>query len=427
MDLCPAVPVTDDFTNQIRTVPTSIGAFESGADESAPVITYQPLYNTHLLGSRVLTATIQDYHGSVPVSGNGIPRLYWKINSNPYSIVSGVWISGSTYQFTFGAGVSAGNTVSYFIAAQDTVSIPNAGCYPSTAASGFGSNPPSCSVFPTNPSTYSIVSTLSGIKNIPGDYPNLTGATGLFADINSKTLTGNLTVNIVGDLTEDGTNALNEINVEDTSYHLTISVPGNVLYTISGMYTGSLIRFNGADGVTLNGNGYLKIANNSTSSSVVLSLANGSNNNIVKGCRFMCGSSYISASNTGINLSGPNCNNLIQNNTISKCYYGIYMDGIYWNQSSGNKIYTNVIGSNTASDYIWQTGIYALYQDGLVVSGNEVFNVISNSSPKGIYTEGITNSIIEKNFLHDIYYNGSSYDGASGITFKALNATPNIT
>ncbi len=427
LDLCPALSVTDDYNNVTRTVPTSMGAFEHGSDVSAPVILYQPLYNTHSLGARILTVNIQDYHGSVPVSGSGLPRLYWKINSNQYSIVSGVWISGNTYQFTFGAGVSSGNTVSYFIVAQDTVSNPNVGCYPSTSASGFGSNPPSCSVYPSNPSTYSIVPALSGIKNIPGDYPNLTGASGLFADMNSKTLTGNLTVNIVGNLNEDGTNVLNEINVEDTSFHLSIIVPGSIYRTITGNYQGTLIRFNGADGVSLNGNGKLKIANNSTGPAVVLDLTNGSNNNLIKGCRFLCGSNNLTSSNTGIKLSGPNFNNTIQNDTISKCYYGIYIDGIYWNQSAGNKIYNNVIGTNTASDYIWQTGIYALYQDGLVISGNEVFNVISNSSPKGIYTEGITNSIIEKNFLHDIYYNGSSYDGASGITFKALNATPNIT
>jgi hypothetical protein len=427
LDLCPALSVNDDYNSEARTVPTSMGAFEKSGDVSAPVIFYQPLYNTSIVGSRVLTANIQDYNGSVPVSSSGMPRLYWKINNNAYTVVSGVWISGTTYQFTFGAGVVAGNTVSYFVVAQDTVSTPNVGSYPSTGTSGFGSNPPSCSTPPSNPSTYTIVPSLSGIKNIPGDYPNLTGVTGLFADINSKTLNGDLTVNIVGNITEDGTNALNEINVEDTSFHLSIVVTGSIYRTISGNYQGTLLRFNGADGVTLNGKGKLKIANNSTGPAVVLGLTNGSDKNLIKGCRFMCGSNNITSSNTGIKLTGPNYNNLIQNDTINKCYYGIYIDGIYWNQSAGNKIYNNAIGSPVVSEYIWQTGIYALYQDGMVISGNEIFNIISNSSPKGIYSEAITNSIIEKNFLHDIYYNGSSYDAASGITFKSQNATPNVT
>jgi hypothetical protein len=426
LDICPALVITDDYNGIARTVPASMGAYEVPGDFTSPVITYDPLDNTNFTGSRTLDAVINDYHGSVPVSGLGAPRLYWRFGNGAWNIVTSDWVGGNTFRFTFGAGAVLGNTVSYFIVAQDNENTANCGAFPLSGATGFGINPPSCSTAPSNPSTYTIVNGIAGIKNIPGDYSNLTGINGLFADINSKVLTGPLTVNIGGNLAEDGSVALNEINVTDTAFHLCIQVPGNTYRLISGGYSGGLIRFNGADGVSLKGNGKLKIVNTNTTPSIIISLSNGSNSNVIEGCKLVCGSSYMSSTNSGIMLSGANSNNIIRNDTINKCYNAVYMDGTYWNQSSNNKVYSNTLGSTVTSDYIYQIGIAAFYQDQLLIKGNEIFNVISNNSPKAIYTEGLTNSTIEKNNIHDIYYNGTSYGGASGITIKALNNNPNV-
>jgi hypothetical protein len=362
----------------------------------------------------------------VPVSGPGVPRLYWKFNSSAYSVVTGSWIGGTKYQFAFGAGVLLGNTVTYFIVAQDTMAVPNVGSCPSSGASGFGVNPPSCSSPPADASSYTIVAGLSGIKNIPGDYSNLTGTTGLFADINTSVLTGNLTVNIVNDLYEPGTVALNEINTEDTSYHLNIYANTGAYRTVTGSYSGALIRFNGADGVSIHGNGKIVFVNSATSLSTVLSLTNCSNNNLIEGCKFACGSN-ASNSNVGILISGANSHNIIRNDTIIKTYSGIYIDGTYWDLSTGNSIYNNVIGSASAGNYIYQIGIYINYQDNLLLKGNEIFNIISIGSPKGIYAEALTNSVIEKNNLHDMVYSGPSGDGASGMTIKSFSLNPNVT
>ncbi|NVN95788.1 MAG: T9SS type A sorting domain-containing protein [Bacteroidetes bacterium] len=424
LDVCSALTLTDDYNATLRTVPTSMGAYEIGADKTAPIINYQPLYNTHLLSSRTLTAYIHDYHGSVPTNGIGLPRLYWRINNNPYSIVSGVWVSDSTFQFSLGSGVVLGNTVSYFIVAQDTMSSSNVGSYPSLNSGGYGSFPPSCSIPPTDVSTYKIVTGISGIKNIPGDYANLTGASGLFADINNKVLTGNLVVKIYNNLNEDGLNALNEINVDDTSYHLSIIMGDTLAHNVSGNYQGTLIRFNGADGVTINGNKKLWFTNNNSNTGNTLCFTNGCNNNMIDGCIF----TTSSASNyIAINLLGSNKNNIIKNNTIYKCAIGINLDGVYWNQSSGNVIYNNVLGTSALNQYIYNIAIKAIYQDQLTIKGNEVCYMASNSTNlHAIYLEAVTNSIIEKNNLHDNYYAGSSYYGASGITNKSMNDNPNI-
>ncbi len=424
LDLCPALAITDDYTGAARTAPTSMGAYETGNDVTPPVVTYTPLCNTHLLTSRTLTATIRDYYTTVPTSGTGLPRLFWRINNNPYTGVTGVWVSGNTYQFTFGNWVNPGNTISYYIVCQDDMPTPNTGTFPSTGASGFTFNPPACSIPPTTPSTYMITSALSGVKNIPGDYPNLTGANGFFADMNNKTLSGNLTVKIAGNLTEDGTNALNEINTEDPSYKLTITNSGNY-HVVSGSYSGALIRFNGTDNVTLNGKGKLFFSNTNSYPSIALGMTGGCNNNIIDSCSFAAG--WIThPANSGISITGPADNNMVRYDSIFKTYCGIYLNSSYWGLGTGNVLYKNQVGSTVSSNYLFNNGIIAQYEDNLQISRNHVYNIIGNTSPIGIYVEAATNSVVEKNDIDDVFYNGSSYGGASGITFKSLSNAPNI-
>ncbi|MFZ4399674.1 MAG: BNR-repeat neuraminidase N-terminal domain-containing protein [Bacteroidales bacterium] len=425
LDVCNVLSITDDYLGTSRTPLTSMGAYEIGSDKTAPIINYQPLYNTHLLGSRTLIAYIHDYHGSVPTYGLGLPRLYWRINNNPYSIVSGSWVSDSTFQFSFGSGVVLGNTVSYFIVAQDTLSSSNVGSYPSLNSGGFGSFPPSCSIPPTFVSTYKIVAGISGTKNIPGDYSSITGAAGLFADLNNKVLTGNLFIRINDNLTEDGLNALNEINVEDSSFHLYISNYDTIVpHTVSGSYQGTLIRLNGADGVTIRGYNKLKFVNTNSNTGNTLSLSNGCDNNVIDGCIF---NTSTPTNFSAITISGYSKNNIIKNNTIFKCAIGINLDGIYWNQSSGNVISNNILGTSATNQYIYNIAINAYYQDDLLIKGNEIAYMITNSiNLHAIYLEAVTNSIVEKNNIHDNYYAGSSYNGASGITFKSFSANPNI-
>jgi hypothetical protein len=425
LDKCPALPVTDDYTGTVRAVPTSMGAYEAGNDLTPPVVTYKPFYNTHLLTPRTLVTTIKDYFSTVPTSGSGLPRLYWKINNNPYNIVTGTWTSGNTYQFTFGGGVAPGNTVSYFIVCQDEMPVPNAGVTPSAGASGISKTPPACTTPPSSPSTYSIVGSLSGVKNIPGDYPTLTGANGFFADMNSKALSGDLTVKIVGDVpSEPGINALNEINTEDPNYKVTITNSGSY-HKVSGAYAGALIRFNGVDNLVVNGKGKLFFQNQISNSSTACELTGGCDNNIIDSCKFACGSNLYPG-NCGISFTGAGNNNKFRNDSITAAYTGIYINSSYWGLGTGNIISGNIIGSSSLNTYVSNNGIIAMFEDNLMISKNHIFNVISNNSPRGIYTEAVTNSIIEKNDIHDVYYNGVNYTGAAGITIKSLTTSPNI-
>ena len=169
--------IVDDFDGQARYPNTGYpinssyppNAPDMGADEfggipkdiAPPAIVFTPLPGTPLTTARTLTATIVDLHG-VPTTGTGLPVLYWKINAGSYSAVVGTSLGAGQYSFTFGAGVATGNVVYYYICAQDSLSVPNVGSYPSTGASGYTANPPACSTPPTNPCSYTITTGLSG-------------------------------------------------------------------------------------------------------------------------------------------------------------------------------------------------------------------------------------------------------------------------
>ena len=135
---------------------------QNPADLIPPTISYTPLFNTNITGSRTLTATITDSDG-VPTTGIGLPILYWKIDTGGWNSATGTYIGGNNYQFTFGDGVVATDVVYYYIVAQDSAATPTIGAFPSAGAGGFTANPPAAATPPSFPSNYTVTySPLSG-------------------------------------------------------------------------------------------------------------------------------------------------------------------------------------------------------------------------------------------------------------------------
>lgn len=179
------VAITDDYDGNIRNVSLpDVGADEGDftpLDMTPPTISYTPLGNTSGSGNRLLTTTITDGTG-VPTAGIGLPVLYWAINSatGPFTSATASYISGNQYNFSFGSGVVTNDVVYYYIVAQDIVSTPNVGAYPSGGAGGFTANPPAAATPPTTPSSYLIVP-----APLSGDY---TVGTTLFNQITGKNI-----------------------------------------------------------------------------------------------------------------------------------------------------------------------------------------------------------------------------------------------
>ncbi len=242
---------------------------------------------------------------------------------------------------------------------------------------------------------------LSGTKTVGpsgADYTSLTASTGLFAAINSRGVNGVLTVQIIGNLSaETGTIALNPLTGTTPSLKI---FPAGGARSVSGSSSGALIRLKAADNVTLdgslNGNGTdrsltLTNTNTGTSSAVVWLQSNGTDGatgNTIKNLNVSgkantqtlvgigSGSSTISISSRGAGNNG----NTIQNNSISKCQYGIYSAGTnVTTKNTGNVISQNLL--NTASpNHIAKGGILVGFENNITITQNTIDGPTYSSS-----------------------------------------------
>ncbi|MEP0861531.1 MAG: hypothetical protein HRF52_08850, partial [Ignavibacterium sp.] len=155
----PISGITADFEGDLRNATTpDIGADEFNGiplDLIPPTITYNLLPNAVFSDTSVtLTATITDLSG-VATGSNG-PRFYIKKSTDTVYVFNDTpSISGDNYTFTINysaiGGVTIGDTIQYYVAAQDLNG--NAGTNP---AGGSGANPPGTTP-PANPNFYFIV------------------------------------------------------------------------------------------------------------------------------------------------------------------------------------------------------------------------------------------------------------------------------
>ena len=165
----PITGITTDFVGNPRNANyPDLGAYEfTGVHQDVvpPAISFTPLLNTSSTSARTLVVNVTDFSG-VPTTGTGVPHLYWRKGVlGTYTGVAPSSVSGNNYTFNFGSGVAAGDTIFYYIVAQDNASPIQIGSMPALGASGFTSNPPAVSTPPTSPYSYIITS-----SSLSGDY-----------------------------------------------------------------------------------------------------------------------------------------------------------------------------------------------------------------------------------------------------------------
>ncbi|MCX6249352.1 MAG: hypothetical protein NTX61_01230 [Bacteroidetes bacterium] len=442
-----SVPTDIDGDTRSLSFP-DIGADEfSGliTDVVSPIIVYTPLTNTSSTSARTLTATITDPSG-VPTSGPALPVLYWKIGAGSYSAATTTSLGSGQYQFSFGSGVVATNTVSYYICAQDNAGTPNVGSYPPGGASGFTASPPACSTLPSSPSSYTIIANgLSGTINVGTGqtYTTLTGASGLFAAINAGVVKGNITAIITSNITETGANQLNQWIEEPmgSNYILTIQPDGTTERVLSGSYAGGLITLNGADRVTFDGHysgggRYLRFRNTNGSNPDIL-LQNDATNNTIQYC-------YLEAYNTttGGVVSFSTSTGTLGNssNTISHCIIRNRTDGTYaiacGIYSSGTA--TTLNANNTISDNeilnftTYGVDITSIGNGGnWNISGNSFYNNLGTAPSAAQYSiYFVPGSLSNGNTISGNYIGGqsancggSAWTNSGAVIFDAIYYT----
>lgn len=165
----PIAGITTDFEDDLRNVSTpDIGADEFNGiplDLTPPLISYTLLSNVVFSDTSVsLTATITDVSGVA--TGTNSPRFYLKKTTDTtYVFYDNPTVSGDDYTFTINysaiGGISIGDTIQYYVAAQDVN-----GNSATNPTGGSGSNPPGTTP-PANPNYYLIVDVpLSGTYTV---------------------------------------------------------------------------------------------------------------------------------------------------------------------------------------------------------------------------------------------------------------------
>lgn len=456
---------TEDFDAQIRagnpgytgsSTSPDIGADEVfGIEVLAPTITYTLLTDT-------LAVTNRDISGISITDASGInnndgtkPRIYFKRYTD-----ANAWLDNtpstngwkyteatnatSPYTFTInysllsgGAEVTAG-IIQYFIVAQDLSTTANVAINSGT----FNTAPTSVALnftrFPIGGIINSYKIPFSGSYSIgTGEvFTSLTKTDGLFASINSAGLMGNATFNIVSDITEDGTNALNQWTESGAgNYTLLIQPDGTTLRTLSGNAAGGLIRLNGADRVTIDGSNsgsgsFLSFKNTNTSGTTgtAFMFSNGALDNNI---RNISAEAYANATNGVIlfgasTIAGGNSNNLIDNCTINATVAS----------NTGNvAIYAaGTVGNENASNTISNNSIYGYRDCGLDISatGSTAWTISGNSFYNGQVSGTINYAATST--LHGIRVLGGSgysilnnYIGGQGTLASGDNAIYNST
>ncbi|MBA4303875.1 MAG: hypothetical protein C0424_06590 [Sphingobacteriaceae bacterium] len=461
--------ITTDYFGTIRALETGylgtgsapdIGAFEgnmTGLDLVGPSISYTALTNTGLTSSRTLNVTITDPSG-VPTTGLRLPRLFWRVNNGSYTDVTATHSGGSTYSFSFGAGTAVGDTIRYYVVAQDAAAANNVSAFPSGGAGSFTSSPPTAATPPTTPSFYVVVPSFQGTYNVGAGetYTSLTDSTGgFFRTLNQSVVTGNIIVEITSNITETGQNALNQVIEEGAGgYTITIRPSAASMRTLSGTFAGGLIRLNGADRVTFDGRfsgsgTFFTFGNtNAAANSAVFQLRStgvgeGCTNVTIRNTNISAGTvaalSYgISASGTTIASAGADHDNLtITDNVFTSVTNAVYATGSAAVSSGALNNVTITRNSITASN-ITVAGAMAIRVGNAIdvdVSENSIdlqTNITGSTSPHlaGISIEvGASNTRVSRNDIVRIQgiSTGTGLPIVRGIVVGTASATSNVT
>ncbi|MFN3305838.1 MAG: BNR-repeat neuraminidase N-terminal domain-containing protein, partial [Candidatus Kapaibacteriota bacterium] len=363
--------------------------------------------------------------------------------SGTFSVTGSQTLSPGTNYFWLVYDISSSATIGNFVDAQCTSFVLEGNNYTPSVTNPAGAREirgPRCGTYTVGTGQY---------------YQNLTEA---FDEINTLGMGCNVTLEIATDIVEPGPNppTLNQWTEHGGSgYTLTIKPVGGPR-RISGTFANNgLIVLNGADRVTFDGRiggqgRYLTFRNDATSASTAaiiwlksLGTNAGCQNVVIRNCNIVgIGNSYspsqtssmgIYIAGTTISTAGSGADNdyvTIQNNSINRCYYGIFAGGVSGGNLDSLKILNNIIGSDVQTDYIGYRGIYIYqYAQGVIIEGNTVYNIKR--------TDGLNLAAVELNTycsdakivgnkIYGIYQESAGGWGAYGININSSMGNSNI-
>ena len=443
-----AVPaVTTDFDGNARNATTpDVGADEiagTAIDVTGPEIKFTPIPNSDLVSLTLPAfATITDNAGVNNIAGTK-PRIYYRRNTDANTYVDNTsatngwkftesaditspysFIIDYSKLFTTGA-VTNGQTVQYFIVAQDLNGTPIVG----NSSGIFTLKPASVALtaanFPMNGTLNSYVVTTNNYSGIiqvgtGQTITSITNANGLFDRLNRGLLTGNLTVQITSDLlTETNGISLKKYTEKGTgNYTVTVVPDGPTAHLIQGTSNPAVIILDGAQRFIIDGSfggsgRYLTFRNSTLNAAV--SFLGGSQHDTVRNC--ILETNNINGSGVGnggvINITTPG--SPLTTNT-GNGYLAIMNNEI--------RDRSDVAGFNQYGVLcLGGGGIPQYYNHDNTISGNDIHDFwldVANASPAGIFmaTGNIYYTIVNNSF-----YQTTARNNTTNNTLRAIQVS----
>jgi hypothetical protein len=378
-------------------------------DIFTPNFKYIPIGNQNPEHTAVFQVNISD---QAP-DGQGIcqvnpPRMFYRLaNSNNPSKIQNWEISRykqgelqeggngkeGNWQFVLKAGqpeddypaLEDGDMIEYFFVAQDKATSPNVWYSKFAGSNPLFSNVSTTNAWPANNVAvdyYGIGGSLQGTYTVgtgATDFPSLTGSKGLFQAINALRVSGNITAQIVSDISEPALYDLQQwTEIGQGGYTIQIKPANASVKTLTCSANVDFIRLNGADRLTIDGRfnesgRFLKFVQTNPSYSTLV-FANDASHNAIKHTE-ISGRTLSSRNGTVKFLAGSsegNLSNIIQGNLID---YNTEMpqNAIVSNGSSGTPNTNNSILANEIRNFA-ENGIW------VSESGNDYGWVISDNS-----------------------------------------------
>ena len=280
----------------------------------------------------------------------------------------------------------------------------------------------------------------NGFENIEGIYSTLTAA---INDLNLRGVSGAVTLSLVDN------------NYIAETYPIDIN-------SVSGVNSSNTITIKPSSGISpvfTNAKAQLKITNTSyvmidgsnsggTDRSLTINRQTEAGNGIwvssvgttpvtnitIKNCKIYTGevtaSTPVMVSDGSISgNAGYFSNIVVQNNDLRKCRQAIYINGGTVPQNASNvSVLNNLVGINALSgDSVKLYGIYVQGVNGCTIRNNYVakFESVTVENDRGIWlASGTTNSVVERNRVHDLKNIGLS-SGSNGIVVSSSLANSN--
>ena len=352
--------VTTDIDAQTRQNPPCIGADEFfGNDAGISAVALPAKYCS--AGSQSITVTLNNYGGISLTSATIV--LY----VNGTSTITYAW-TGSLAPNTF-------TTVNIGSALLPTGSVQLV----AKTTSANGASPDNN---PVNDSTIlNYGSGLSGSYTIGGILPNYASFTAALNDLKSRGVCGAVTFNVATGIYNEqlsipaitGISSTNTITFQSTSGD---SVNVDLAYSSSSYSTNNyVVQLNGASYITFK---QITIHRSGTGTYAnVIDIRGASSNNKFLN-NFLVGERTTATGyNQSVVYSGQDndTNNVFQNNLIRCGSAGFYLNGV----STGSLERATTIENNTIDSSI-SYGVYASFEDGLVIKNNVISNIGSGTS-----------------------------------------------